>query len=185
MPVGTSKVSKFGRPRSQRQALLKSLAESLILNESLETTLPKAKAVSRYTEKLVGKAKRGKDSLHNRRQVVTALNTLEAAHKLVDEIAPKLSARNSGYFRIEKLGLRLGDKAQMAKISFVDDLKDAKKSQKNTTSSEKPEKKTTPKAPTAKDETEQTQQTIKDSGSKIQPKAPIQSAKRSGVRGNR
>jgi large subunit ribosomal protein L17 len=185
MSVGTSKISKFGRVSSQRQALLKSLAESLILNESLQTTLPKAKAVSRYTEKLVTKAKAGKNSLHARRQVVSALNTTEAAHKLVDEIVPKLSARNSGYFRIEKLGLRLGDKAQMAKISFVDDLKDAKKSQNNATSGERPKKKATPKASTEKDTNEQAQQGIKDSSSKIQPKTPTQSAKRSGVRGNR
>ncbi|MBW3569380.1 50S ribosomal protein L17 [Candidatus Parcubacteria bacterium] len=112
---------KFGRERDQRRALIKSLANSLILNESIETTLPKAKEVVPYTEKLITKAKKG--GLHERRQIVSSLQTVAVAHKLVDEIAPKLGGRNSGYFRIERTSLRRGDNAQMAKISFVDDLK--------------------------------------------------------------
>src|SRR4051794_3837018 len=116
--------TKFHRQRDQRQALLKSLAESLILEESIETTLPKAKAVATYTEKLVSKAKKGKDSLHNRRMVIAGLSTLDAAHKLVDELAPRFKSRNSGYLRIEKTSLRRGDGAQLAKISFVDKAKD-------------------------------------------------------------
>jgi large subunit ribosomal protein L17 len=112
---------KFGRERDQRRALIKSLANSLVLRESITTTLPKAKELSSYTEKLITKAKKG--DLHNRRQVISGLQTLEAAHKLVDDIAPKLSGRNSGYLRIERTDLRRGDNAQMATISFVDDLK--------------------------------------------------------------
>jgi large subunit ribosomal protein L17 len=111
---------KFGRERDQRRALIKSLADSLVLHESVETTLHKAKELSGYTEKLITKAKKG--DLHNRRQVISGLATKEAAHKLVDEIAPKLKARNSGYLRIERGDLRRGDGAQMARISFVDDL---------------------------------------------------------------
>jgi large subunit ribosomal protein L17 len=111
---------KFGRQRDQRQALIKSLAESLVLRESIETTLPKAKELISYTEKLITKAKKG--GLHNRRQVIKGLSTLEAAHKLVDDIAPKLNGRTSGHLRIEKTILRRGDAAQMARISFVDDL---------------------------------------------------------------
>jgi large subunit ribosomal protein L17 len=111
---------KFGRERDQRRALIKSLADSLVLRESIETTLPKAKELSSYAEKLITKAKKG--GLHNRRQIISSLNTLEAAHKLVDEIAPKLTERNSGYLRVERTELRRGDNAQMATISFVDDL---------------------------------------------------------------
>lgn len=111
---------KFGREKDQRNALIKGLAGSLIANESIETTLPKAKAVVPYTEKLITKAKRG--SLHARRQVVASLHTVAAAHKLVDEIAPKLSSRSSGYFRIKKTTMRRGDNAQLAKVTFVDDL---------------------------------------------------------------
>lgn len=111
---------KLGRKRDQRQALIKSLAESLVLRESIETTFPKAKEVQSYTERLITKAKKG--NLHNRRQVIKGLSTLEAAHKLVDDIAPKLKERSSGYLRVERTSLRRGDAAQMAKISFVDDL---------------------------------------------------------------
>jgi large subunit ribosomal protein L17 len=111
---------KFGRERDQRQALLKGLADSLVLNAAIETTLPKAKEVANYTEKVVTKAKKG--DLHNRRQVIKSLATLEAAHKLVDDIAPKLSTRNSGYFRVIRTRTRRGDGAQLAKVSFVDDL---------------------------------------------------------------
>jgi large subunit ribosomal protein L17 len=111
---------KFGRQRDQRQALIVGLAESLVIRESIETTLPKAKEVVSYTEKLITKAKKG--DLHNRRQVIKGLSTLEAAHKLVDELAPKMSGRSSGHLKIEKTDLRRGDAAQLAKVSFVDNL---------------------------------------------------------------
>lgn len=111
---------KFNRETDQRRALLKGLADSLVLRESIETTLPKAKEVASYTEKLITKAKQG--GLHNRRQVIRGLQTLEAAHKLVDDLAPKLGARVSGHLRVKKTALRRGDAAQMARVSFVDDL---------------------------------------------------------------
>ena len=114
---------KFHRERDQREALLKGLADSLIIYESIETTLPKAKEIVPYVEKLITKAKKG--DLHNRRQVISDLQTLTSAHKLVDEIAPKLQGRNSGYLRIEKTKLRRGDNTQMARVSFVDDLQEA------------------------------------------------------------
>ncbi len=135
---------KFGRQRDQRTALIKGLADSLVLYESIETTLPKAKEVVSYTEKLITKAKAG--GLHNRRQIIAKLSTLEASHKLVDEIAPKLSNRSSGQTRI-------GDGAVMARVSFVDNLSkkesatkksvaktnrsSSKESTKNTTSNNK------------------------------------------------
>lgn len=117
------KGTKFHRERDQREALIKGLAESLIIHESIETTLPKAKAVVPYVEKLITKAKKG--DLHNRRQVISALQTVSTAHKLVDELAPKLGGRNSGYFRIVRTTTRRGDNAELARVSFVDDLKAA------------------------------------------------------------
>ena|SRR5579883_578586 len=111
---------KFGRERDQRRALMKSLADALVLNASIETTLPKAKELVPYIEKLITKAKKG--DLHNRRQIIQGLHTIEAAHKLVDDIAPKLTSRVSGHVHIEKLGFRRGDHAELAKVSFVDDL---------------------------------------------------------------
>jgi large subunit ribosomal protein L17 len=111
---------KFGRKRDQRRALMKGLADSLIIHESIETTLEKAKEIVPYTEKLITKAKKG--TLHHRRQIIARLNTLEASHKLVDEIAPKLKSRNSGHLRVERTRVRRGDNVQLAKVSFVDDL---------------------------------------------------------------
>lgn len=112
---------KFHRERDQRRSLLKGLADALILHETIETTLPKAKEIVPYVERLITKAKKG--DLHNRRQVISALMTLESAHKLVDEIAPKLNGRSSGHLRIERTITRRGDNTQMARVSFVDDLK--------------------------------------------------------------
>ena len=114
---------KLHRERDQREALVKGLADSLIKYESIETTLPKAKEVVPYVEKLITKAKKG--DLHNRRQIISKLQTLTSAHKLVDELAPKMQGRDSGHLRITKTRLRRGDNAQLAKVSFVDDLKEA------------------------------------------------------------
>ena len=115
------KGKKFGREKDQCRALIKGLADSLILQEKIETTITKAKEIVPYAEKLITKAKKG--GLHERRQIIASLNTLESAHKLVDELAPKLKNRNSGYLRVKKTTLRRGDNAQMATVSFVDDLK--------------------------------------------------------------
>ena len=112
---------KFGRERDARRALLKGLATSLVEHGKIETTLEKAKEVVPYVEPLITKAKKG--DLHNRRQIVAALSTIEAAHKLVDEIAPKLAGRNSGHLRIVRTTVRVGDNAQLAEVSFVDDIK--------------------------------------------------------------
>jgi len=112
---------KFGRERDQRRALLKGLATSLVLHTKIETTLPKAKELVRYIEKVITKAKKG--DLASRRQVIAALSTQAAAFKLFDEIAPQLTARNSGHVRVTRTRLRVGDGAQMATIEFVDELK--------------------------------------------------------------
>src|SRR4029078_1928433 len=114
---------KFHRERDQRSALVKGLADSLVKYETIETTLPKAKEIVPYVEKLITKAKKG--DLHNRRQIIADLQTVESAHKLVDELAPKMKGRNSGHLRITKTETPRGDNNQMGRISFVDDLKEA------------------------------------------------------------
>lgn len=119
---------KFGRERDQRRALLKGLATSLVEYGKIETTLPKAKELVRYIEKLITKAKKG--DLANRRMVIAGLSTQTAAFKLVDEIAPQLTARNSGHIRVTRTRLRVGDGAQMASVAFVDELKPAEKTEK-------------------------------------------------------
>ncbi|MBC7459629.1 50S ribosomal protein L17 [Candidatus Saccharibacteria bacterium] len=111
---------KFGRERDQRRALLKGLATSLVEHKKIETTLPKAKELVRYIEKLITKAKKG--DLANRRRVIAGLSTQAAAFRLVDVIAPQLSGRTSGHVRVERTRLRVGDGAQMATIAFVDEI---------------------------------------------------------------
>lgn len=136
---------KFGREKDQRNALISGLAESLIIHTSIETTLQKAKDLVPYVEQLITKAK--KADLHSRRQIISSLQTLEAAHKLVDEIAPKLTGRTSGHLRIERTRNRRGDNAELARVSFVDDLKAAPVSAKaepaNATKSVKTQKSAT------------------------------------------
>ena len=111
---------KFHRQKDQRRALMKSLAESLIKYESIETTFYKGKEVIPYVEKMITKAKR--NSLHDRRLIIRNLQTVESAHKLIDEIAPKLTGRDSGHLRLQRTKLRRGDNAQMARVEFVDSL---------------------------------------------------------------
>ena len=129
---------KLHRERDQRRALIKGLADSLIKYESITTTLPKAKETVPYVEKLITKAK--KNDLHNRRIIISKLQTIESAHKLMDEIAPKLKSRTSGYLRITKLNTRRGDNSEMASVSFVDDLKVNASKETKTEPKEEPKK---------------------------------------------
>lgn len=132
---------KFGRERDQRKALIKGLATSLVIYGRIETTLPKAKEVVPYLEDLITKAKKG--DLTGRRQVLAGLSTVAASHKLVDAIAPKLAGRTSGHLRITHTRLRVGDNAQLAEVSFVDDITSAPAAPK-----EEPKKAATPKVAT-------------------------------------
>ncbi len=114
---------KFGRETDERQALMRSLMRSLVVNHSITTTLAKAKEMRRGTEKLVTLAKRG--GLANRRLVIARLNDIEAGNHLVDVVAPQIK-RDSGYLRIERTGIRRGDNSEMATIGFVDEIVDRK-----------------------------------------------------------
>lgn len=136
---------KFHRKTDQRRSLEKSLIESVIIHESITTTLPKAKEIRPKLEKLITTAKQ--NSLASRRRVISRLHTKSSAHKLVDEIVPKLKSRNSGYLRIKKLGLRRGDNTQLASISFIFDQKDQNNDQpaKDITTPSKLSEKTKPK----------------------------------------
>ena len=113
-----NKNRKFGRPRAQRKALLKSLCLALIKSGKIKTTEAKAKEVRPFVEKLITK---GKDkSVASRRVVASRLWNNEAAvKKLFDEIAPKYLERPGGYTRIIKLPRRLSDGSKMSGIEFV------------------------------------------------------------------
>ena len=114
---------KFGRESDQRTALTRGLMRSLFKYKSINTTLAKAKEIRRPAEKLVTIAKKG--DLAARRNVIARLNDQETGNELIDVIAPQIK-RDSGYLRIERTGFRKGDNAEMATISFVDEIKDKK-----------------------------------------------------------
>ncbi|WP_457622772.1 50S ribosomal protein L17 [Persephonella sp.] len=114
------KTKSFHRPKEQREALFVNLAIALIEHGKIETTLPKAKALRPFVEKLVTLAK--KETVAARRLLNARLrNNTKAATKLFKEIAPLLKERDGGYTRIYKLDKRRrGDDAQMAIIEFVE-----------------------------------------------------------------
>ena len=108
---------KLGRTSSHRGALLKNLTIAIIKSGKIETTLPKAKELRGYVEKLITRARKGDFNAH--RVVFAALQDKECTKKLVDEIAPKYVERNGGYTRIIKTRIRRGDAAEMAFIELV------------------------------------------------------------------
>ncbi len=108
---------KFSRERDQRRALLKSLANSLVLHETMTTTVSKAKVAGRYVEKLVSFAKSG--TVADRRLLRSRLTTDSAVQKLVEELAPAWKDRQGGYTRVVKAGNRGGDNAPVAIVSLV------------------------------------------------------------------
>ena len=108
---------KLSRTSSHRKALLKNMAIALIERERIETTVPKAKELQRYIERLVTKAR--VDDLNAHRLVFASLQDKEQTKKLLNEISPKYKERNGGYTSIIKTRIRKGDATQMAYISFV------------------------------------------------------------------
>jgi large subunit ribosomal protein L17 len=110
---------KFGRVRSQRKALLKSLLTSLIRDESIVTTEAKAKEIRPLIEKLVTKAKKADITVSQKRLIMVKVGSMKSVSKLCKDIAPKYVDRKGGYTRIIKLPLRKADAAKMAQIEFV------------------------------------------------------------------
>ena len=115
---------KLGRTVSHRQAMFANMAASLIKHEQITTTLPKAKELRPFVEKLVTLAKKG--DLHARRQAISQVRDVPQVGKLFETLGPRYSERNGGYIRIMKAGFRHGDNAPMAVIEFVDRDVDAK-----------------------------------------------------------
>ena len=109
---------KLNRTSSHRRAMFANMAASLIKHEQIVTTLPKAKELRPFVEKLVTLGKRG--DLHARRQAIAAIGSDTLAKRLFETIAPRYANRNGGYLRIMKAGFRHGDNAAMAVIEFVD-----------------------------------------------------------------
>lgn len=108
---------KLGRNTSHRRALLRNLVTSLVLEERIQTTVPKAKAIRPLAERMVTLGKRG--SLHARRQAAAYLLEPKAVHKLFDTLSARFGDRAGGYTRIVKTGFRAGDNAALAYIEFL------------------------------------------------------------------
>ncbi len=109
---------KLNRTTPHRKALLSNLTMSLVKYEQIQTTLPKAKELRSYAERLVTLARRG--DLHAYRQILSKVGDKETTQKLVDVLAKRYEKRPGGYTRILKNGFRHGDNAPMAVIEFVD-----------------------------------------------------------------
>ena len=109
---------KLGRSPAHRKALFRNQLASLVKEERIKTTLPKAKELRPIAEKVVTQGKR--DTLHARRQVNRWLPERDLVKKVFDDIAPRFQERPGGYTRIIKLGPRQGDGAEMAVIEFVE-----------------------------------------------------------------
>jgi large subunit ribosomal protein L17 len=117
---------KLGRVTEHRIALLRNQATALIRHERIETTVPKAKELRPYVERLITIAKRGiaeggrtTKALHARRLVLEEITSKVVVGKLFDSIAPRFQGRPGGYTRILRLGYRRGDSAEVAQIELV------------------------------------------------------------------
>lgn len=112
------RLSKLGRPAAHRKQMLRSLSISLIENHRLVTTVTRAKALRKFFEPLVTRAK--EDCMHNRRTVGSVLNHNPSINALFNIVAPAAKERPGGYTRVIKLGQRVGDGAELAVIELVD-----------------------------------------------------------------
>lgn len=112
------KINHLGRTSSHRSAMLSNMASSLIMNKRINTTLAKAKALRKYVEPLINRAK--DDSTQSRRLVFSYLQDKYAVTELFREISLKIATRPGGYTRILRTGQRLGDRAEMCFIELVD-----------------------------------------------------------------
>jgi large subunit ribosomal protein L17 len=108
---------KLGRNTSHRRALLRNLVTSLILEERIETTEPKAKAMRPHVEKMITLGKRG--DVAARRLAASYLLTRAAVDKLFDTVAPRMGDRNGGYLRIIHTGWQKGDGAEKAFVELI------------------------------------------------------------------
>ncbi|MBI4988276.1 MAG: 50S ribosomal protein L17 [Rhodocyclales bacterium] len=109
---------KLNRTSSHRLAMLRNMTNSLLLHETIKTTLPKAKELRRVVEPMITLGK--KPSLANRRLAFNRLRDRDIVTKLFDELGPRFANRNGGYLRILKFGFRQGDNAPMALVELVD-----------------------------------------------------------------
>ena len=109
---------KFNRTSSHRAAMFKNMMASLIEHEEIKTTIPKAKELRGFVERLITISK--VDTVAKRRIVFSRIRSKEAVAKLFNELGPRFKERPGGYLRVLKCGYRAGDKAPMAIVQLVD-----------------------------------------------------------------
>ena len=108
---------KLGRTTAHRMSLLRNLSTSFFDKERISTTLPKAKELRPFAERLITLARR--DDLHSRRMVARSIQNRAVVKKLFDSLGPRFAQRQGGYSRILKLGSRSGDGAEMAILELL------------------------------------------------------------------
>ncbi len=113
-----ARVKHFGRKTGPRKALFRGLVNSLVENGRIKTTLAKAKELRRHVEKAITVGK--KNTLHARRLLLSRYPNEKVVATIMSDLAPRFQDREGGYTRILKLGMRPGDRAEMAYIQFVD-----------------------------------------------------------------
>ena len=118
------KNKKLNKNSSHRKAMFMNMSNSLIKHEQISTTLPKAKELKRFVEKIISLGKKG--DLFSRRKAVSILQDQKMTKKIFEVLADRYKERNGGYTRIIKLGNRFGDNASMAVIELVDRDEEAK-----------------------------------------------------------
>ncbi len=112
------RINSLSRTSAHRKSMLSNMATSLIIHKRISTTVAKARALKRYVEPLITKAKN--ETMHSRRVVFSYLQDKEAVNELFREISVKVADRPGGYTRILKTGFRKGDNADMCIIELVD-----------------------------------------------------------------
>jgi large subunit ribosomal protein L17 len=108
---------KLGRPTGHRMALLRTMSSQLLFHEKIETTVPKAREVARFTEKLITSAKG--NNLNARRKVAQDLHSHAIQEKLFEVLVPRYKARNGGYTQIIRKGTRLSDGSEIGILKLV------------------------------------------------------------------
>lgn len=108
---------KLGRPSGHRQSLLRNLSSSLLLNEKIHTTFPKAREVSRYTERIITLAK--SEGIAAQRNVARQIHQREVLKKIFEVILPRYQSRKGGYTQIIRMGQRSGDGAKEAVVRLL------------------------------------------------------------------
>ena len=156
------KLKKLNRDTKHRQALFKNQLKQLVIYGSITTTLAKAKQAKRLVDKLVYRAKDG--SVASRRTLHRFFGDRRIVNILVDEIAPLYSDRNSGFTTLARVGVRRGDNAPVAKLSFIKQRENVGKLNKPKSKSQKTPQKNSKKA-------QETKKIAKKPSSKTESKA--------------